>query len=229
MKSITLETVDGVRIAADVYSVTDPKGWVVFLHMMPATKESWRLLAQACAREGFAGIAIDLRGHGESRAYSESRMADGTGKELDYITFTDEEHQKSILDVEAAVQYVRSQGGDPRTTAFVGASIGANLALQYIYHHPEFFIAVCLSPGLDYRGIVTESFARMLHADARVLLVSSSDDGDTTRDTEFLYHALSDDVRKDMICYASAGHGTTMIVREPMLIPRIARFIATSV
>lgn len=225
MTKLFLETSDGVRIAADVYDVTDPKGWVVFLHMMPATKESWQMLAQACAREGFVGIAIDLRGHGESNI----RIVNGATTELDYLTFTDEEHQKSILDVEAAVQYVRSQGGDPRTTVFVGASIGANLALHYIYHHPEFLTAVCLSPGLNYRGIVTESFARMLHADARVLFVSSSDDGNTARDTEFLYHALPDDVRKDMICYESAGHGTTMIVREPMLIPRIARFITTSV
>ena len=50
MKDIFLKTSDGVRVAADVYDVAHPKGWVVFLHMMPATKESWWGLAEVFAR-----------------------------------------------------------------------------------------------------------------------------------------------------------------------------------
>ena len=41
MNKIFLSTKDNIKIAADLYEVENPAGWLVLVHMMPATKESW--------------------------------------------------------------------------------------------------------------------------------------------------------------------------------------------
>ncbi len=221
MEDIFLKTSDGVRIAADIYDVARPKGWVVFLHMMPAMKESWRGLAQAFVREGYAGIAIDLRGHGKS-VHREIYTADH--EPLDYQKFSDEEHQRSILDVEAAVAHCVSQGAKPDQISFIGASFGANLALQYMCAHPEFLTAILLSPGLDYRGIIAKPLACTLHEGQRVLFVSSFDDDGNAKEVQELYEVTPPGVKKDIIFYETAGHGTMMLAREPALQSCIIQF-----
>ncbi len=40
-KDINLIASDNVKIAANLFEVSRPKGWLILIHMMPATKESW--------------------------------------------------------------------------------------------------------------------------------------------------------------------------------------------
>ena len=61
-----LKTSDSINLCYEWRSVKNPKGYLVLLHMMPATKESWDTFAKKMQREGYASVAIDLRGHGES-------------------------------------------------------------------------------------------------------------------------------------------------------------------
>ena len=89
-KKIFLTTKDSVNIAADLYEVDKPRSWLILIHMMPATKDSWQNLAEQFQNEGYESMAIDLRGHGSSDDGPEG-----------YINFTDEDHQKSIFDLEA--------------------------------------------------------------------------------------------------------------------------------
>ena len=160
-----LTTKDNKRIAADYYPAEDPRGWVVYLHMMPATKESWRSLASYLAKNGYEGIAIDLRGHGAS-----------DGGPDGYEEFSDAEHQASIKDLEAALTYLEGVGASPKRVALIGASIGANLALKWLAEHGEYTCATLLSAGLNYRGIRAEPLARELRRGQRVLLVAGRDD-----------------------------------------------------
>src|SRR3989338_6181878 len=154
MRKIFLTTKDGVKIAANLYPAESPKGWIVFSHMMPAVKESWNDLAEEFCGAGHESIAIDLRGHGES-------VSSGLARELNYRNFSEEDHQKSILDLEATADFlIKEREAAAGKISFVGASIGANLSLQYISEHPEFKTAVLLSPGLDYRGVKTEPLAK---------------------------------------------------------------------
>ncbi|PIP92000.1 hypothetical protein COW77_02335, partial [Candidatus Wolfebacteria bacterium CG18_big_fil_WC_8_21_14_2_50_39_7] len=167
MNKIFLSTKDDVKIAADLYEVENPAGWLVLVHMMPATKESWTELAKNFQNAGYENLAIDLRGHGES-----------DGGPDGYKSFADSQHQKSILDLEAAANYlIKERQATSDKIIFIGASIGANLSLQYISEHSEFKTAVLLSPGLNYRGIKTESLAKNLRAGQKVFFVSSRDDG----------------------------------------------------
>jgi alpha-beta hydrolase superfamily lysophospholipase len=189
--------------------------------MMPATRESWSSLADFLASKGYAGVAIDLRGHGDSEG-----GPDG------YQSFSDAEHQSSIKDLEAALKYLEREGAVPRRIAIVGASIGANLALKWLAEHEDYPCAVLLSAGKNYRGIVTEPLARALRRGQRVLLVSSRDDvragGDNAADNEAIAAVIPAEVHKELIVYDKGGHGTMLLESHPELAQKILDFIAAA-
>jgi lysophospholipase len=212
---IFLTTKDNVKIAADIYSVENPKGWLVLAHMMPATKESYNDLAEKLQGLGYESIAIDLRGHGESDAGPNG-----------FAKFSDEEHQKSILDLEAAVEHLATSRKATRDkVVFVGASIGANLSLQYISEHPEFKTAILLSPGLNYRGIETEPLVKKLKAGQKVLFVSAKDDGDNAEENQKLFNLTPAGVEKKIQIYPTGGHGTDILDNQPELKNLIIDFL----
>ena len=216
-----LTTKDNKRIAADYYPAENPRGWVVYLHMMPATKESWRSLAGFLAKNGYEGIAIDLRGHGAS-----------DGGPDGYEKFSDAEHQASTKDIEAALKHLEGAGAAPQRVAIVGASIGANLALQWLAEHEEYPCAVLLSAGANYRGIETEPLARDLRQGQRVLLAASRDDaragGNNVEQNERLAAAVPAEAKAELLVYDTGGHGTVLLESHPDLAEKILGFIAAA-
>ncbi|MBI2514822.1 alpha/beta fold hydrolase [Candidatus Wolfebacteria bacterium] len=219
MEKITLQTKDGKRLAANLYRIANPLGWIAFFHMMPAQKESWDDLAKEFQNLGYESLAIDFRGHGESDAGP-------TG----YQNFSDKEQQKKILDLEAAVDYlIKNRRAAPQKISLLGASIGANLSLKYLSEHAEFPKAVLLSPGLNYYGIETEPLVRNLKFGQAVFFVGSRDDGraggNNAEQNQKLYDAVPAGVLKKIKIYDTAGHGTTMLQKEKELKDLIINFI----
>lgn len=202
-------------IAADYYPAAATAKGVLLIHMMPATKESWRDFASKLVSAGYQALAIDLRGHGES-----------TGGPKGYQRFTDVEHRSSINDVAAGAEFLASKGVKELT--LIGASIGANLALEYAAENHEVKRAVLLSPGLDYRGIATEPLMARLTAGQAVLLVGS--DNDSQSDSSVIRRiasAAAAGVKTDELIYKSAGHGTDMFGKEsPDLAQAILKWLA---
>ncbi len=200
IERISIKTVDGVNLSAVYYSLDKPRGAVVFAHMMPATKDSWDSLSKAFLDKDYSSVAIDLRGHGES---------DGGPKS--YSKFEDADHQKSILDLDAAARFLMSKGFTQEQIIFIGASIGANLSLKYIADHPEYKTAILLSAGANYRGILAEPAARVLSKGQRVFIISSKDDGENTVESESIFNNLSDEAYKEIKVYDRGGHGTDLL------------------
>lgn len=218
---IKFTTEDSVIIVGDYYALENPRGWALLLHMMPAVKESWQELAKALNNAGFSCLAIDLRGHGES-IYRE----DGTT--LNYKDFSDEEHQQKIVDVRAAVSWLKEQGAEEEKLAVIGGSIGANLSLQYLTESKKVPTAVLLSPGLDYRGIKTEPLVKLLSSDKSFLCVAAKDDEhgsfQTCQRLTELASAQSENIRFDQ-----GGHATNMFNSQPQLINQIIDWIKNRV
>ncbi|MBI5147640.1 MAG: alpha/beta fold hydrolase [Parcubacteria group bacterium] len=215
MKSeeVMFKTEDGVEVAGDYYPASGKRA-AVLLHMMPATKESWRDFFSKLNEKGFSALAIDLRGHGKST------KAEG-GRVLNYEKFSDREHQESIKDVEAAADFLTEKGFDPKSVAFIGASIGANLALRYQAEHSQARCAVLLSPGFDYRGITMEPLAEKIRKNQFVFLVAGGDNDEYSSETaKKLYETL--DCGKKLKILENAGHGTNMFFVEPRIMDEIA-------
>jgi pimeloyl-ACP methyl ester carboxylesterase len=203
MKSLNVKLTagDGIEVAGTYIPGSLPSG-VVMLHMMPATRRSYDGLGDKLAEAGFHTMAIDLRGHGDS----------GGG---DYMDFSDAQHQKAILDVKAAVDFLKKQNPD-MGIGFVGASIGANLALQYAAANPVAFLAL-LSPGISYRGIEGGKLSTLIPDDVPTYFVTALDDGrveGNSSQTETIYNACAS--RKKWIkVFKEGGHGTEILSRNP--------------
>ena len=207
MGKTTLHTDDGVNIAGDYYAPTiqSPRG-VLLVHMMPSTKESWKMLAGRLQGGGYHVLAIDLRGHGES-----------AGGPDGYKQYNAEQHQKSILDVGAGVEFLKTKGIAEDHLSLIGASIGANLVLQRAAEHGT-KNCVLLSAGLDYRGIKADPLVQKLKNGQRALFVASQDDdrsgGNSAEMNQLLFERTSEAVDKKILIYKEAGHGTDMFDKE---------------
>lgn len=221
MQKIFLTAKDGIKIAANLYPAESPIGWIVFSHMMPAVKESWSGLAKELQSAGHESVAIDLRGHGESMS-----------AKLDYRNFSDAEHQKSILDLEAAAEFlIKERKAAADKISFIGASIGANLSLQCVSEYPEFKTAVLLSPGLNYRGVETELLAKNLKAGQKVFFISAKDDvrsggNNNVEENQKLYDLIPAGAEKKIKIYETGGHGTDILKSQPELMKSIKDFIS---
>ncbi len=211
MEKISFRTEDGVTIVGNYLVGSDTA--ILLLHMMPAAKESWNDFAKALNQEGFSVLAIDLRGHGESTKQN--------GNILNYRQFTDEQHQASIKDVEAAVDYLTQKG--VTTIHIAGASIGANLALQYQSEHPEIKKSILLSAGLNYRGVLTEPSAQKLNEDQNVFLLAGNLDSAAAEAINRLPNLIKGD--KEVGVYDTSTHGTDLFKEYPSLISELVTWL----
>ncbi|MFH1712321.1 MAG: alpha/beta fold hydrolase [Patescibacteria group bacterium] len=211
MESLTLTTSDGVLIAADYYPAEGDR-YAILLHMMPATKESWRDFAAILQTHGISSIAIDERGHGMSEGGPDS-----------YKKFADNEQQAKIKDVESAWRELERRGATAEKTVLVGASIGANIAIRYLLEEPQNQIAVALSPGLDYHGVTTNDAVKKLGEDKFILILASEEDEMSFKSSQRLKELNIDQV--EFRPQNNIGHGTAMFENAPDLIQAVVDWI----
>lgn len=216
-----LTTDDGVKIAYDFFPSTGsgqapPKGYFVLIHTMPTTKESWKDFAEHAKAKGYSSIAIDLRGHGQS-----------AGGPDGYEQFTDAEHQRGIVDIHAAVEFLFQQGATSDKIWLIGASIGANLSLWYLSEHKEFPGVILLSPGFNYRGVQAGQFYDRLWPGQKVMVVTARDDKDNNaRMNETMFGGIPAEIKKELVVFDDGGHGTDMFKKHPELKNKILEFIS---
>ncbi|HBK34424.1 MAG: Alpha/beta hydrolase fold protein [Candidatus Uhrbacteria bacterium GW2011_GWE2_40_58] len=211
---IKLHTSDGIEIIGTYFPGTKDR-FVIFLHMMPATKESWGAWINKLSLLGYHCLAIDERGHGES-------TMEGT---LRFQEFTDNEQQQKIFDVEAAFSFLEELGAKEESTIVIGGSIGANLAIQFLQQHPCIKLAIALSPGIDYHGIVTDEPIKHLATGQKVVVIASDEDVGSFKTIQKLKKLNPEHVEK--IELFGTGHATRITDAHPELIDEwISQFIS---
>lgn len=206
VEKINLTASDSVKISADFYNIPEPNGWLLLIHMMPATKESWDGFAKSMQELGYASLAIDLRGHGESE--------DGPDG---YQKFGDAEHRSSIQDLEAGWEFLKSKGAIPEKSAVIGASIGANLGLQFLTMHSEITGGVLLSPG-NYKGMNSAQLVKKLSENQKIIFVASKLDersaGNNAVQNREYYDLAFQVKNRHLIIFDGSGHGTDLFFLE---------------
>jgi alpha-beta hydrolase superfamily lysophospholipase len=207
-EKVNFKTADGINIAANHWRRPAGSPAVLLLHMMPAVKESWNEFALKLNQAGFGVLAIDLRGHGQSEG-----GPDG------WKNFSDSQHQKSIEDARAGFQFQKDEGYSQFFLA--GASIGANLALQYLTESEYLSAALLLSPGLNYRGIETLALAAKIRPGQGLFFAAARDDKVIGADSmaQKLYDAS--DCKKEIKIFDKGGHGTDLFAAHPELMDQI--------
>lgn len=211
MEEITFMTADGVKIAGNYFRPEKEHSPVfLLLHMMPSTKESWNSFASLLNKNGFAVLAIDLRGHGKS--------IEKNGTRLDYKEFEDSDHRESMKDIAAAKEFLAKQKNiDIKRMAMAGASIGANLSLWQASMDKDIKLLILLSAGLNYRGIIAERLAPAYSGP--VYLLASEGDANAARSSRELITVFHGDKILEII--KGDSHGTNMFLTEPLLMEKL--------
>lgn len=148
---VRLTTADDVGISAAFYAaVSNPAPAVILIHSLGQTREEWATFVPMLQHAGFAVLAVDLRGHGES-----NRRLTGQGPQsVDYHKFASRDFQDMLLDVDTAFNWFTAQPGvDRNRVAIVAASLGANVALRYAAFNEDVAAFLLLSPGMVYQDV----------------------------------------------------------------------------
>lgn len=212
---ITFQTSDGVTIVGDWAKPDNAKKAALLLHMMPASRQSFEPLSKELNKIGIATLAIDLRGHGES--------VEQSGKQLDYKNFSDSDHQASRLDVDGALNFLKSKGFNENAIAAIGASIGANLALDAMQRYSGIARGVLLSPGFDYRGVKTTPAMKGLLPTQKVWIFAAEGDA-YSADSSVKLQQMQKETATVTI-FGNGAHGTNLFKQEKNLIPNIIKFL----
>lgn len=193
MNKVTLITEDNVKLLADF--VKGNGQGIILLHMLGVDKNSWETLPKNLNTNGYSVIAIDFRGHGDS--------------DLNYETFTDNEWKDLTKDVKAAASYLKEN--KVKEIYILGASIGANTAINYVVTDSSVKGVALLSPGMNYRNILVAN--AMEKYKGKVLLVASKGD-DYSYKSVIKLQGINP--KAQLIVYDGDDHGTDMLANNPL-------------
>lgn len=206
-QDVSIPAGDGLAIQGTFYPGPGSGPWpaILLLHMLGSQRQAWddTGLPPALNQAGYAVLAIDLRGHGQ------------TGGSIDWPQVDD--------DLPRVWAYLTGRDDvDPARTAIIGASIGANLALRTAANLPQVRGVVLLSPGLDYRGVTTTD-ALDRYGSRPLLIVASEEDSTAASASRLLTDLTPGEAR--LIMYDGAGHGTDMFTARPELSAEITGWL----
>lgn len=192
-------TVDGVQISGTYYPAahqSDGAPIVILVHGELSDRTAWSSLVPRLHDAGFATLAIDLRGHGQS----------GSGRERERVAARDEALFAAMdLDVWAAYDWLAQQPGVDRARfAVIGADVGASVAVRYAVLDRSVDAVVGLTPraraiGLDAQADVAQLKGR------RLLFLAATADED---EAQALAGAAEGAKAKS---YKSDGRGTQLL------------------
>ncbi len=198
-ENVTIEAADGLLLHA-TYSAPGgmaPFPGVILLHMLGSNRQVWEEvgLTDALLANGYAVLALDMRGHGES------------GSDRDW--------EKADDDLLRVWNYfVELESVDEARTAVIGASIGSNIALRTGASQPAIKTVALLSPGLDYRRVTTDD--AIIQYGSRPLLIVASEEDQYAADSSLTLAEMAPGTATLQL-YDGAGHGTDMFGPEPEL------------
>ncbi len=143
---VTYHAEDGLRIVADFYAPLEgePAPAVLLLHQFNGSRAQWAELVPDILQWGYAVLAPDLHGFGESTVI----LRDGSEEDYELTDLDD-----MLLDVAAAIEYLKTRSEvDAEAIGVVGASVGGNLAYVASGAFPEVKSAVSMSPNASPSG-----------------------------------------------------------------------------
>ena len=115
-----------------------------------------------------------------------------------------------VLDVKAAKQFlITTKNANPNYISIVGASIGANIAINYAALDPTIKSVVLLSPGINYRGVSTEQ-AITKYKNNSIYIAATEGDSEAADSSKILCEKINCDGNLKIYSGGSNSHGTNM-------------------
>jgi dienelactone hydrolase len=214
------KTDDGVTIMGDYYPPTGRaiSPVAILLHMYKHDRTTWAPLVKPLHEAGFAVLAIDMRGHGESTEPASMNLAERV-TQRDPKLFNDM-HKDAL----AAIQWVRAQPNvDQKMLVLIGASVGCSVAIDTMVREPSVDAIVCLTPGANYLGV--DSIEHILKTGSRPILLLATED---EREATDVLSKSADNATGEIV---SPGriHGTNMFGEVAGIEAKITAFVRDAV
>lgn len=223
---VTFKTADGVEVVGEYYAPkhgkkSHPAPCAILVHMFPSDKSSWRPLAPILHKKGFAVLAYDIRGAGESLRPKSKELR------RKYSDRDGELFGSAWQDAAAAVKWMGEHGGcDVKRIVMIGASVGCSISIDYAGRNKDVLGVICLSPGTNYMEL--DSVKQIGKLGARPILLISPEAEREAADKL----AKKDKSATVMIKPGDQSlHGTAMLGAEfgPELMKEIATFASEAV
>lgn len=217
---VDISTRDGWKLKAKYNPAQEGKLSFLLLHGTGGRKEDWYWLARPLLKRGYGYLALDLRGHGDSRTAPDGKPATYR-KFVVNKDFNGDKHYNEYsnmaADVEAGIGYLVSQGVPEDRIGLIGADVGSSLALRYAALHPKAPMVAMLSPRLQYQE-VTSVNAMRAYRGRPVLMMYSEADKTTASGMPILesFARMSAGERNVSVVVAPTEHGTKML-RGPVI------------
>lgn len=198
---VVYQAEDGLRIIADFYAPLEggPTPAVLLLHQFGGSRAQWADLIPDILQWGYAVLAPDLRGFGESTVI----VRDGEDEDYTLQSLDD-----MVLDVAAAIEYLKTRNEViAGQIGVVGASVGANLAYVASGAFPEVLAAVSMSPNADPQGGVL--LGRNVPGFSPRAVLFMSDEAEAA-DAEALAQTVAEPVNA-IVYEGAAAHGVQLL------------------
>ncbi len=228
-EAVDLQAVDGWALKAVWLKAAEGRPTLLLLHGTGQRKEDWRLFARALAKAGCGYMAVDLRGHGESRTSP-------SGEELSYkklrATKLVNDYADMTRDAEAAVAYLALQGVPEETIGVAGAEVGGSVGVKYAAVHPRVPFVIMLSPGLAWQEIPLVNAVRAFKGrNTPLLMVHSDKDKRSSRETPLLYAFAKNAVgeKNTTLFVVPEERGTRLLKANKGLSARVIAWVANPI
>jgi pimeloyl-ACP methyl ester carboxylesterase len=210
---VSFRAPDGLRIAADYYppptANRDPAPMVILLHQLDGDSADWEPLLLPLHEAGFAVLAPDLRGHGDSATTDTSADLKRRSTQL----FRDMQ-----ADLRGAYDWLAEQSRVDRSRfAIVGAGLGASLALEYAAKDRSIDALICISPGRDDVGLDDGGAMHQITGRDVLLVVVPAD-----RDAAYSLQKRGERVDVELIADCDE-RGTDLLTAAPKLPAQLAQ------
>jgi len=228
-EAVDLKAVDGWALKAVWQKAAEGRPTLLLLHGTGQRKEDWRLFARALEKAGYGYMAVDMRGHGESR------ISPG-GEILSYkklrATKAVNDYADMTRDAEAAVAYLTVQGVPEEGIGVAGAEVGGSVGVKYAAVHPKTPFVIMLSPGLAWQEIPIVNAVRAFKGRSLpLLLVHSEKDKRSSKETPLLYAFAKNSVgeKNTTLFVVTEERGTRLLKSNKGLTGRILAWIANPI
>jgi len=208
MQDISLTTQDNVIVAGSwiVPQVEEHskkrRPAVILLHDYGFNRRDWGIFIPDLIQQGYNVLAIDLRGHGQSKGGKNPSTPS-----VEYLM--DVGH----LDIAAAVQWLRAQKNtDKKAITLVGVGIGADLAyFSSGKYRKQIKASVVISPS--YAAVIDGDFIGTKAQTILFCVSAKSQQGTSMLAAETLSNFTEDP--KKLVIYNSSAHGFALFYKHP--------------
>ena len=168
---VTLNTEDGWNLSARYLKAAEGAPTVLLIHTQKSDLNEWEPWFKPLKRYGFGYLAMDLRGHGNSFVRPDGSTTTWRAFAVDG---QDNEYNKMLRDVEAALVFLSTHSVTPESTVLSGSVLGANLAIKAAAIHPEIGMVIAISPTFNVNGVLSVNPLRA-YGRRPILLITGAD------------------------------------------------------